>query len=188
MSHHSDKPFDLTEEQRELLKQPLFAEERCPPHDFVNRGDGTAERADCHEGVDVSETGAAREPGPTGEYPAGKLTPEDEGGINFRIGTMNGRVVMDFGTQVAWIGMLPNEARQLAGLLVHHASQEIETWQQRLIREAAEVGDRIVRLKAFIDGAEFDALDDDDKNLLSEQLVYMNSYWHVLKRRVSGIL
>ena len=31
----------------------------CNPHDFINRGDGTA-RCKCGEQVDISETGAAR--------------------------------------------------------------------------------------------------------------------------------
>jgi hypothetical protein len=73
--------------------------------------------------------------GPTGEHPRGMLTPTDEGGIRFAVGSKNGVVVIDFGKPVAWVGMPPAEARQLAESLVKHADH-IE--QKRLEREAAE--------------------------------------------------
>jgi hypothetical protein len=45
--------------------------------------------------------------GPTGDFPHGKLGPDDEGGINIQIGSKDGAVIVAFGTPVVWFG-LPN--------------------------------------------------------------------------------
>lgn len=57
--------------------------------------------------------------GPTGEFPDGKLNKDDEGQIKIAIGADldNKKVVIDFGTLVAWIAMSPQEARQLAEVI-----------------------------------------------------------------------
>lgn len=59
--------------------------------------------------------------GATGTHPQGMLTPHDEGGIQFRIGTKDGKVCIDFGTPCAWVGMEPKQAMALAQDLVRHA-------------------------------------------------------------------
>lgn len=61
--------------------------------------------------------------GATGEFPAGKLTKTDEGAIQFAVGHENGKVVMDFGTPVHWVGMPPQQAVELAQSLLDHARQ-----------------------------------------------------------------
>lgn len=52
--------------------------------------------------------------GPTGQFPLGKLTAHDEGEIALAIGTKDGNVVLDFGSQVVWIGFTPTQARLIA--------------------------------------------------------------------------
>lgn len=59
--------------------------------------------------------------GALGDHPEGKLTKSDEGAIQFAIGHENGKVVLDFGTQVTWVGMNPKQAVQLAESLLDHA-------------------------------------------------------------------
>lgn len=59
--------------------------------------------------------------GPTGDHPNGRMTPTDEGGIRFAVGSKNGVVIVDFGKAVAWVGMPPIQARQLAESLIKHA-------------------------------------------------------------------
>ncbi len=59
--------------------------------------------------------------GATGLFPQGQLTPDDEGQIRFFAKVENGKVIIDFGTSVAWIGMSPQEACDLAGDLVKMA-------------------------------------------------------------------
>lgn len=59
--------------------------------------------------------------GATGSHPEGKLTPQDEGGIQFAIGVRDGKVCLDFGKPVAWIGMNPGDALELAESLIANA-------------------------------------------------------------------
>lgn len=61
--------------------------------------------------------------GATGEYPDGHYTDADEGEIQFGLAADKaaGKVIIDFGKPVAWIGMLPAQARELAALLVAKA-------------------------------------------------------------------
>jgi len=61
--------------------------------------------------------------GETGDFPEGKLTEHDEGGIIFALGVKDGKVILHFGKSVAWIGMNAVQARELAGLLEHRAEQ-----------------------------------------------------------------
>lgn len=52
--------------------------------------------------------------GPTGEFPEGQETPFDEGAMQFGIGTLNGKVLFNFGKAVAWFAMKPEQAREAA--------------------------------------------------------------------------
>lgn len=52
--------------------------------------------------------------GATGQFPEGKLTGEDEGEIRLAVGVHEGKVVVNFGKPVAWIGFSPQQARELA--------------------------------------------------------------------------
>lgn len=55
--------------------------------------------------------------GPTGEFPEGKLNEGDEGELRFAVYRRSGNVILDFGKPLAWVGLPPNTARQLAALL-----------------------------------------------------------------------
>lgn len=59
--------------------------------------------------------------GATGVFPEGKLSPDDEGGIQFAIGVRDGKVCLDFGKPVSWLGMNPEDALKLAGSLIEKA-------------------------------------------------------------------
>ncbi len=52
--------------------------------------------------------------GATGQHPQGKIAPDDEGELQLAVGVTNGKVVVDFGTSVKWIGLDPDQALQLA--------------------------------------------------------------------------
>lgn len=52
--------------------------------------------------------------GPTKKFPEGKLNDKDEGEIKIAIGISNGKVVINFGSPVAWIGFSAQQARQIA--------------------------------------------------------------------------
>jgi hypothetical protein len=56
-----------------------------------------------------------------GEYPDGRLSPDDEGGIAMAVSHVAGRVKLTFPKPVAWLGLRPEEAIGLAQLLIDHA-------------------------------------------------------------------
>lgn len=59
--------------------------------------------------------------GALGTYPQGQLTPTDEGAIQFGVTAKDGKVVLEFGTPVAWLGMEPQQAADLAVSMLKHA-------------------------------------------------------------------
>jgi hypothetical protein len=61
--------------------------------------------------------------GPTGDFPHGKLNPDDEGGLNIAIGSdADGKnVVIRFGKEVAWIALPQEQAVQFAMTILRHA-------------------------------------------------------------------
>jgi len=61
--------------------------------------------------------------GPTGKFPDGKLSPDDEGEINLEVSCGPGVVKLDFGIQVRWIALPPDGALELAALLAAHAGK-----------------------------------------------------------------
>lgn len=59
--------------------------------------------------------------GATGEYPKGKLAPDDEGGLNAAITRQGDVIRIDFGKPVGWLALYPDEARALAKILIEKA-------------------------------------------------------------------
>lgn len=60
--------------------------------------------------------------GPTGRFPKGKLDSTDEGELRFAVAHRDGKVIVDFGSPVVWIGLDASDARQLAEILLRHAA------------------------------------------------------------------
>lgn len=61
--------------------------------------------------------------GSTGNYPMGTLDKGDEGEIVFGVASHRGKVILNFGKPVAWIGMDAGQAVSLAQLLLRHAAR-----------------------------------------------------------------
>jgi len=61
--------------------------------------------------------------GALGEFPEGTLSKHDEGAIQFALGTKDGKVVIDFGTPVHWLGMTPQQAADLASAILKKARE-----------------------------------------------------------------
>lgn len=61
--------------------------------------------------------------GATGKFPEGKLNATDEGEIQFGIAAdvRNEKVLIDFGTPVAWLGLNPEQAIAIADSLKANA-------------------------------------------------------------------
>lgn len=60
--------------------------------------------------------------GATGLFPDGKFNEFDEGEIRFRAAHVDGKIVVDFGKPVAWLGMSSNQAKDFARLLLQLAN------------------------------------------------------------------
>lgn len=60
-------------------------------------------------------------PGPTNDFPEGKLNADDEGGIVIGVTSVEGKVIVDFGKSVAWLGLNPQDAMNIASTIVMHA-------------------------------------------------------------------
>lgn len=61
--------------------------------------------------------------GAIGDFPEGQLTKADEGSIQFAIGEQDGKVVIDFGTPVHWLGMTPQQAADFASTVLKRARE-----------------------------------------------------------------
>jgi hypothetical protein len=59
--------------------------------------------------------------GALGEFPQGQLSKDDEGAVIFAIGEKDGKVVVDFGKPVHWLGMTPQQAADFASTLLKRA-------------------------------------------------------------------
>jgi hypothetical protein len=61
-------------------------------------------------------------PGPTGEFPKGKLRADDRGELAVAISLRaDGTIFMEFGTSVTWLAMSREDAIVLAHLLLEKA-------------------------------------------------------------------
>lgn len=60
--------------------------------------------------------------GATGEYPRGSLGPTDLGALKVGIAhDSKGNVILNFGTEVSWIGLPPEQAIDFAKTILKHA-------------------------------------------------------------------
>ena len=57
------------------------------------------------------------------QYPRGKLTDSDEGALTLAIGVQDKTVIIDFGKQVAWLGLDAATARQFAKNILRRADE-----------------------------------------------------------------
>ncbi len=63
--------------------------------------------------------------GKLGSFSEGRVHSSDEGDIRFGVAadTAHGVVIINFSTPVAWLGLPPDTARQLAALLIAKADE-----------------------------------------------------------------
>jgi len=61
--------------------------------------------------------------GATGKFPRGKLHESDEGELRLGVTVDQGTVIVAFGKPVAWLGLTPQIARDLARALVERADE-----------------------------------------------------------------
>jgi hypothetical protein len=56
-----------------------------------------------------------------GEYPQGRLGPDDAGALPMAISQRDGKVVIEFPKPVSWIGFTGDDAMEIAQILMKHA-------------------------------------------------------------------
>lgn len=64
--------------------------------------------------------------GPTGRFPQGKLSKDDEVEIRLGVTSSAGKVIVSFGKAISWIGMDPDQARELGEAIIAHAKRAAE--------------------------------------------------------------
>lgn len=64
-------------------------------------------------------------PGPTSKFPDGKLSREDRGEVTIAIRDNEGVIVIDFGTELSWMGMLLEQAKEFGEALIARANKVI---------------------------------------------------------------
>lgn len=96
MAHHGPNPFPFGDDDR-----PQFQKRQALLRELM-------------------ET-TAQFRGALGEHPEGVLAKDDEGAIQFAIGERDGKVVIDFGTPVHWLGMTPQQAADFASAILKRA-------------------------------------------------------------------
>lgn len=79
----------------------------------------------------IAELELALQLGATGEAPEGKLVERDEGAIRMGFTIQDGKVVMAFGKEIAWVGFTPDQADAIADQL------KIKAARARLLTPAA---------------------------------------------------
>jgi len=66
----------------------------------------------------MSKKKGPRKLGKTGKFPQGKLNEHDEGGLTYSVGIDQDKIIIDFNTPVAWLGLDMNAAKSLAEALL----------------------------------------------------------------------
>lgn len=98
MSDHGENPFPFNDEDRPEYqkRQQRFRDLAASAGDFR---------------------------GALGTHTEKRLVDDDEGDIQFAIGERDGRVVIDFGTPVHWLGMTPQQASDFASAVLRRARE-----------------------------------------------------------------
>lgn len=118
MAHHGLNPFDGKSGLPEELRKSLGDRDAMPEFIQPDADLSQEERKRQMTRALLDTTGFI---GAVGQHSQGKLTKKDEGDIQFRVGSENNKVVLDFGTPVHWVGMDAQQAADLASSLLKWA-------------------------------------------------------------------
>ena len=57
------------------------------------------------------------------DHPERRLTDKDEGALQYAVAQTGGKIIINFGTPVSWIGMNPEDAEAMANVLMAKARE-----------------------------------------------------------------
>ena len=115
MAQHGKKPFEGMDDH---LRNAFGDREGMPKFFQPDAGLTTEQRQRALTRALLATTNFA---GAIGTHSQGKLSKDDEGDVQFRVGSENNKVVLDFGTPVHWVGMDAQQAADLASSLLKWA-------------------------------------------------------------------
>jgi len=61
--------------------------------------------------------------GPTGQFPDGKIRPDDGGELQVGITVQDGNVIIGFGTFISWVAIDKEKALAFAELIIQNANK-----------------------------------------------------------------
>jgi hypothetical protein len=61
---------------------------------------------------------------------------------------------------------------------------ELQPWQERVVAEEAQLGERLRSLNVFVDGDGFAALTETEQSLLRSQRYFMSGYLETIRQRI----
>lgn len=70
----------------------------------------------------MGEKKGQRKLGKMDNHPQGKLNDDDEGGLTYSVSVTQDKIIINFNTPVAWMGLDIDSARVLAGVLLEQIS------------------------------------------------------------------
>lgn len=87
-------------------------------HHGKDKPPDTEEKSATRQALDeLDEAMKEARPGATGRFPGGRINSDDEGEIQFVIGHVRDKVIINFGKEVSWLGMDADQAEAMAKLL-----------------------------------------------------------------------
>ncbi len=113
MNHHGEE----SELSQEMLRRLRMAQSN-PQQQAEQRRESQANIESMIKRYEQQGSGNAPR-----EYPSGRVSPDDDGALAFAIGSdpETGIVRIDFNKHVSWLGMEPQQAVELAQMLIKHA-------------------------------------------------------------------
>ena len=106
MAHHGPNRFDEKDESE--LRRRLVENAEDPDETDFSKFIPSGKKPDL---------------GATGKYPEGKLREDDEGEIAIGITVYEGKVILDLGDDMGWVGFTPEQAHRIASILQKRAGE-----------------------------------------------------------------
>ena len=108
-----------------------MGEHRCPtcqcavePNELIRCREHSSEKRHCPYCVcPICQMNQEGNVGPTGDFPEGKLSKDDKGGLDIALGVYKNEVFMSFGAPVTWLAMPPQQMRPFAAKLMELCDQ-----------------------------------------------------------------
>lgn len=69
----------------------------------------------------------------------GTISADDAGNVQIGIGQIDGKIILNFGTPVSWIGFDPDQAEQI-GIALFRRAKTVRVEQSKRLSDLADMG------------------------------------------------